>query len=77
MRFAFVALLLASCAPQTIVTGSSADAVVIQHDPLWTGAADLQGQADAECARHGKKAVFREHQSTAPAAPRYARFDCR
>lgn len=68
--------LLAGCA-QASTMSANRDEVVIQHDPAFAGAPDLQAKADAECARYGKKAHFIGHEFPNPLWYRYARFACR
>lgn len=71
-----IALAIYGCTQPT-VTGASRDEVIIRHDPALYSAADLQDQADSECARYGKTAIFVRHTMEAPLGFRYARFDCR
>jgi len=67
-------LLLAGCGSLPQVASSNRDEVIIQHDLFLQNAQDLQPQADRECARWGKQAIFASYRLDQ--YYRYARYQC-
>jgi hypothetical protein len=68
-------LVAAGCAENT-VSQSADGAIVIHHMAAFDDAASLQGQADAECEKHGMKAHFSRYTEDTLLGPRDAYFNC-
>jgi hypothetical protein len=76
-RIAAVAMVfVVSGCTQPTVTGASRDEVIIRHDRVLDGVSDMQGMADMECGKYGKRAKFTKFDDETPLGMRYARFDC-